>query len=295
MLYGNTEGCIIRASLRGTRTPMPTFSDKLAEASKRNNSLLCVGLDPDPALMPEMEVAAFNRAIVEATQDLVCAYKPNLAFYEALGMKGFEALRETIDCIPSHIPIVGDCKRGDIGNTARAYAGAMFEQWGFDAVTVSPYLGWDSIEPYCRYEDKGVLVLCRTSNKGGADFQDLSFQGPDGVSLPLYEWVATKVQEWDTRGNLGLVVGATQPEELRRARELCPDMPILVPGIGTQAGDLAAAVRYGTDRDGMKAMISSSRKVLYASRGSDFADAAREACVSLRDQMQEALASRSSA
>ena len=271
---------------------MSTFVEKLVEASKRNGSLLCVGLDPDPALMPKVDVATFNRAIVEATQDLVCAYKPNLAFYEALGMEGLEALRETIDCIPDHIPVIGDAKRGDVGNTAKAYARAMFETWGFDAVTVHPYIGWDSVEPFWQYSDRGVLVVCRTSNPGESDFQSLPTLADSEGPLPLYERVALKVREWDTQGNLGLVVGATHPKELRRVRELCPDMPILVPGIGAQAGDLSSAVRYGVDRSGQKAIIASSRQVLYASRGPDFAQAAREVCSSLRAEMQAALADR---
>ncbi|MBF8299389.1 MAG: pyrF, partial [Dehalococcoidia bacterium] len=145
---------------------MSSFVDKLLAAADSNRTLLCIGLDPDPALMPHNDVAAFNRAIIEATSDLVCAYKPNLAFYEALGMDGLKALKETIDMIPKHIPVIGDAKRGDIGNTSAAYAKAMYEVWGFDAVTVHPYIGWDSIEPFARYKDKGVLVLCRTSNPG---------------------------------------------------------------------------------------------------------------------------------
>ena len=275
---------------------MPTFVEKLVEASERNGSLLCVGLDPDPASMPDVDVATFNRAIVEATQDLVCAYKPNLAFYEALGLEGLAALRKTIDCIPDHIPVIGDAKRGDVGNTAGAYARAMFEQWGFDAVTVHPYIGWDSVEPFWRYSDKGVLVVCRTSNTGGSDFQRLpTHAGPDdlaGEPRPLFERVAMKVGQWDTQGNLGLVMGATHPEELRWAREQCPEMPILIPGIGAQVGDLAAAVRFGADRNGQKAIVSSSRQILYASKQGDFAQAARDVAQSLRAQMQETLAER---
>ena len=270
-----------------------TFVEKLIAATKRNGSLLCVGLDPDPASMAVKDVGAFNRAIIEATQDLVCAYKPNLAFYEALGMPGLEALRETIDAIPRDIPVIGDCKRGDVGNTAAAYAKAMFEGWGFDAVTLHPYIGWDSVEPFARYEDRGVFVLCRTSNPGEGDFQRLStLVGESSEARPLYERVALATRLWNTNGNLGLVVGATHPDELRKVRALCPDMPLLIPGVGAQGGDLAAAVRNGVDRQGQLAVISSSRQVLYASQGADFAQAARKVAMETRRQMREALAAR---
>lgn len=269
---------------------MPTFVEKLLAAAKTNQSLLCVGLDPDPTLMPIKDVAAFNKAIIQATSDLVCAYKPNLAFYEAMGMDGLRALQETIAAVPRHIPVIGDAKRGDIGNTAVAYAQAMFEFWGFDAVTVAPYIGWDSIEPFAKYKDRGVLILCRTSNPGQSDFQKLPVQGSSGKQVALYEEVAMKIRAWDTGGNLGLVVGATHPDELRQVRAMCPDQPILIPGVGTQGGDLKLAVHYGTDKHGGKAIINSSRGVLYASKGKDFAEAARAAALDVRTQMQKALA-----
>ena len=271
---------------------MPSFVDKLLAAAKTNQSLLCVGLDPDPALMPIKDVATFNKAIIEATSDLVCAYKPNLAFYEALGLDGLKALKETVEAVPGHIPVIGDAKRGDIGNTAVAYARAMFDYWGFDAVTVAPYIGWDSIEPFAKYRERGVLILCRTSNPGQSDFQKLSVDGTFGRPVPLYEKVAMKVREWDAHGNLGLVVGATHPDELRQVRGLCPDQPILIPGVGTQGGDLKLAVHYGTDKNGGKAIINSSRGVTYASRGKDFAEAARAAASDMRSQIQRASADR---
>ena len=274
---------------------MPTFVEKLLAASMTNKSLLCVGLDPDPALMPIPDVAAFNRTIIEATSDLVCAYKPNLAFYEALGMDGLMALRATVEAVPRYIPIIGDAKRGDIGNTAVAYAKAMFEVWGFDAVTVHPYIGWDSIEPFARYRDRGVLILCRTSNPGQSDFQKLSVHGPSGRQGPLYEQVAAKVKEWDTYGNLGLVVGATHPDELRMVREICPDQPILIPGVGAQGGDLKQAVHLGTDKNGNNAIINSSRGIIYAGKGKAFAQAARAAALEVRSQMQQALAGKPAA
>ena len=259
------------------------FVDKLLAASHRNDSLLCVGLDPDPGLMPEIDILAFNKAIIDATADLVCAYKPNLAFYEALGIGGLKILQETVAYIPSHITIIGDGKRGDIGNTAKAYAKALFVTFGFDAATVSPYLGFDSVEPFIEYKDKGVFILCRTSNSGAVDFQSLV----DSHGMPLYEAVARKAKEWNTRDNIGLVVGATYPEELKAIRQLCPEMSLLIPGIGAQGGDLASTVEYGIDAQGEKAIIAVSRQVLYASRGKDFAQAARSSAKELRDSINK--------
>ncbi|MBE0415555.1 MAG: orotidine-5'-phosphate decarboxylase [Dehalococcoidia bacterium] len=256
------------------------FLEKLLQAARTNRSLLCIGLDPDPELMPGVEVLQFNRAIVDATSDLVCAYKPNLAFYEALGIEGIRALEKTIAYIPEAIPIIGDAKRGDVGSTARAYARALFETFGFDAATVNPYLGYDSLEPFIEYKQKGVFILCRTSNKGSADFQNLVIS-----ESRLFEIVAQRAREWNKYGNLGLVVGATYPQELRRVRQLCPEMLLLIPGIGAQGGDLANAVRYGVDARGEKAIISSSRQVIYASSGKDFAMAARGAALKLRDEI----------
>jgi orotidine-5'-phosphate decarboxylase len=257
------------------------FFEKLQQASARNQSLLCVGLDPDPALMPIPDVAAFNRAIVEATSEYVCAYKPNLAFYEALGEKGYAALRETLKAIPAGIPIIADAKRGDIGNTAKAYARALFDELGFDAATVNPYLGGDAVEPFLQYEDKGVIILCRTSNPGARDLQDMAVDG-----RPLFERVAEMAKGWNTRGNVGLVVGATYPEELGRVRELCPEMTFLVPGVGAQGGDIAAVMANGLDANGAGLVINASRQVLYASKSKDFAKAAGEAARTLRNEIQ---------
>ncbi len=259
------------------------FIDKLLAASRKNQSLLCVGLDPDPALMPEVNITEFNKAIIAATSDLVCAYKPNLAFYEALGIPGLEALEQTIDCIPDNIPIIGDAKRGDIGNTARAYAKGLFEAFNFDAVTINPYLGFDSIEPFMTFQDRGIFILCRTSNPGAADFQDLT--GPDGK--PLYQLVAEKARQWNTTGNIGLVVGATYPQELEIIRKLCPEMPLLIPGIGAQGGDLVQVVRDGIDAHGEKAIIAVSRQVLYASSGKDFSQAAQRVAQDLRTKIND--------
>jgi len=256
------------------------FIDKLLNTSRKNKSWLCIGLDPDPELTPGVDVLQFNKAIIEATCDLVCAYKPNLAFYEALGIEGLAILEKTIKYIPGDIPVIGDAKRGDIGNTAKAYARALFPVLGFDAATVNPYLGLDSIEPFINYQDKGVFILCRTSNRGATDFQNLHIDG-----LPLYEVVAQKAKEWNIYGNIGLVVGATYPEELKKVRSICPEMPLLIPGIGAQGGDLASAVGYGVDAQGEKAIINVSRQVLYASKEKDFAQAARNMAEKIRKQI----------
>jgi orotidine-5'-phosphate decarboxylase len=263
-----------------------SFLEKLLNAARKNKSLLCVGLDPDPGLMPEkVDVLEFNRAIIETTSDLVCAYKLNLAFYEALDDDGFYVLKDTIKYIPEDIPVIGDAKRGDIGNTAKAYARAIFKNLNCDAATVNPYLGFDSIVPFIDYREKGVFILCRTSNAGAQDFQSLRCEEAGAAPRPLFEIVAQKAAEWNTHGNIGLVVGATYPEELRLIREAHPGMPLLIPGIGAQGGDLALAVRYGVDSKGERAIINSSRQIIYASAGKDFAQAARRVALRLRDQI----------
>jgi orotidine-5'-phosphate decarboxylase len=258
------------------------FIDKLLNTSRKNKSWLCIGLDPDPELMPRADVLQFNKTIIESTSDLVCAYKPNLAFYEALGAEGLAIQEKTIKYVPDDIPVIGDAKRGDIGNTARAYARALFSVLGFDAATVNPYLGFDSIEPFINYQDKGVFILCRTSSKGASDFQNLSTNG-----LPLYEAVARKAKEWNTYGNIGLVVGATYPEELKKIRSICPEMPLLIPGIGAQGGNLASAIAYGMDARGENAIINVSRQILYASKEKDFARAARNVAEQIRNQIND--------
>ena len=260
------------------------FIDNLLNTSRKNKSLLCIGIDPDTKLMPRIDILEFNKSIIDATCDLVCAYKPNLAFYEVLGTEGLTILEKTIKYIPSEIPIIGDAKRGDIGNTARAYAKTLFSLLNFDAATVNPYLGFDSIEPFINYQDKGIFILCRTSNKGALDFQNLCVEG-----LPLYEVVAQKAKEWNVYGNIGLVVGATYPEELKRIRSICPDMPLLIPGIGAQGGDLASAVGYGADAKGEKAIINVSRQILYASKEKGFAEAARNTAEKIRKQINSYL------
>lgn len=274
---------------------MSAFLERLDSACEANRSLLCVGLDPDPAQMPISDVAAFNKAIVEATHNLVCAYKPNLAFYEALGLEGLRALEQTIEHIRNVAPgvlLIGDAKRGDIGNTAEAYARAMFDVWGFDATTVNPYGGQDAVQPFLDYRDKGVIVWCRSSNPGAGEIQNPAITPPDGSeSRPLYEWVAVRASVWNDAGNVALVVGATYPAELARVRELCPEMPILIPGVGAQEGVLEKSVLSGTDSRGRRAIISASRGVLYASSGSDFAEAASRAAGNLRDSINSVLQS----
>jgi orotidine-5'-phosphate decarboxylase len=261
------------------------FFLKLNEAVKKNHSLLCVGLDPDPALIhPGTCILDFNKALIDATADLVCAYKPNLAFYEAEGAAGWDMLRQTIEYIPSDIPVIADAKLGDIGNTAKAYARAIFDELGAGAVTVNPYLGFDAVEPFLDYKEKGIFILCRTSNAGATDFQGLKVDF-GGKETPLYQAVAKKSSDWNKSKNIGLVVGATYPDELKYLRLAYPDMPFLIPGVGAQGGDLKLAVQYGIDKRGAGIIINSARQILYASRDRDFAAAARKAALQLRDEI----------
>ena len=260
------------------------FDEKLNNATDKNNSLLCIGLDPDPELMPsKVGVFKFNKDIIDATSELVCAYKLNLAFYEALD-DGIDVLKRTIKYIPGDIPVIGDAKRGDIGNTGRAYAKAIFTTLGFDATTVNPYLGFDSVEPFIEYWDRGVFILCRTSNPSAVDFQNLHFE-TERTRLSLFEIVAIRAEQWNTHGNIGLVVGATYPEELKLIRQNHPDMPLLIPGIGAQGGDLASSVRYGVNALGRKAILTSSRQIIYASKEKDFAEAARRVAADLQERI----------
>ncbi len=266
------------------------FRENLEAAWERSDSMLCIGLDPEPSLMADGygadDVAAFNIAIIEATSDLVCAYKPNIAFYEGLGPeRGYAALRQTLAAIPPHVITLADAKRGDVEHTARAYVKALYDDLGFDAVTVNPYLGRDSVEPWIERADKSAFIVCRTSNPGGPDFQDLQVQSDSGAR-PLYEVVAARARSWDRHGNVGLVVGATYPDEMRRLRAICPDTTFLVPGIGAQAGSIEEAVRAGIDARGRGMLVSASRGVTYASKGADFAAAARAAALKLRDEIR---------
>ncbi len=267
------------------------FGDRLVAVVERNSSLLCVGLDPDVRRFPlhlqsrPNAIIAFNRAIIEATADLVCAFKPNLGFFLAHGEAGIQALVETRRMVPAHIPVILDAKVGDIASTAEAYARAYFDLWGFDAVTAHPFLGGDSLVPWLRYQDRAVFILAKTSNPGGGDLQDLVV-GEGSAREPLYLQVAARVARWQEQyGTCGLVVGATYPGQLGEIRQRCPDLPILVPGIGAQSGDLTATLGAGLDAQVSGLLINASRAVLYASNGEDFAEAARGAALHLRDQM----------
>ena len=255
------------------------FGEKLRAAAQRNGSLLCVGLDPQPQRLPVADSQQFLRTIIEATADLVCAFKPQLAFFEAEGLAGWRTLRAVLEAVPADIPIILDAKRGDVPHVAAAYAHACFDVLGADAVTVNPYLGGDSLRPFLDRPDHGAFVLCRTSNPGALDLQDLLVDGE-----PLYLRVADLARQWGApHGNAGLVVGATYPRELAAVRARCPDLPILLPGIGAQGGDLEAALQAGLDAEGGGLVVSASRSVLYASAGADFAAAARAEAQRLRD------------
>jgi uridine monophosphate synthetase len=251
------------------------FFDKLQSAIERTDSLLCVGLDPRPEYFASDGMLAFNQRIIDGTAALACAYKPNFAFYEAQGLKGLEALRQTIGLIHEKTGalVILDAKRGDIGPTAEAYAHAAFEVWGADAITLNPYLGHDSVLPFLTYPDKGVFVLCHTSNSSAEEFQAAHVGGQ-----ALYEVVARQATRWSTPESLGLVVGATYPEELATVRRIAPDSWFLVPGIGAQGGDLEATLRAGLRADGLGLIINSSRAIMLA-------DDPRQAALALRDRI----------
>lgn len=286
---------------------MTSFVDRLYNTQRANKSLVCVGLDPDPSRMPVSDVFEFNKAIIDATKDLVCAFKPNLPFYESLGIDGLKALEKTIAHIRSVAPdviVLGDGKRGDIASTNVHYAKALFEVWGFDAATVNAYAGGESLEPFFGYKDKGVLVWCRSSNPGAKEFQDIVVDSSRLLprterngevqqtvgKIPLFEWMAERASEWNENGNVGLIVGATYPEELRSVRSHCANMPILIPGVGTQGGDLENSVKLGIDEGRPNIMISSSRGIIFASANPDsFEKAAREAAGNLREQINRIL------
>ncbi|MGE0114618.1 MAG: orotidine-5'-phosphate decarboxylase [Steroidobacteraceae bacterium] len=264
------------------------FVDKLRVRWTASDSLLCVGLDPDPARLPAplrdrpQAIFEFNKAIIDATHDLVCAYKPQIAYFAAQSAE--DQLLQTMEYLRiqyPHIPVILDAKRGDIGSTAEQYALEAFTRYQADAVTVNPYLGGDSIVPFTRYQDKGVIILCRTSNAGAQDLQDLQVNNE-----PLYVHLARKVAtQWNGNGNCLLVVGATWPRQMQQIRAVVGDMPLLVPGVGAQGGDVQALVTAGKTADGTGLIISSSRAVLYASAGEDFAQAARSVARASRDEI----------
>jgi len=270
------------------------FIQSLNAAWAKNNSLLCVGLDPDPAKFPAHlkgkpdAIFEFCTSIADATADLVCCFKPQIAYFAAQRAEDqLEALIAHIHATHPGIPVILDAKRGDIGSTAEQYAVEIFERYQADAITVNPYMGRDSVDPYLAYADKGVILLCRTSNPGGSDLQFLDV-GTVGQPEKLYERVASLVaSEWNTTGQCALVVGATFPGEIARVREIVGDMPLLVPGIGAQGGDVEATLIAGRtakgDQPGTGLMINSSRAILYAGKGEDYAAAARQAALETRD------------
>jgi orotidine-5'-phosphate decarboxylase len=263
-----------------------TFLERLHAAARANESWLCIGLDPDPALAPPGQltddpaewVPRFLGEIVAVTRDLVCCYKPNLAFFEALGLPGQRALRTVLKALPGDIPVLIDAKRGDTPQTMRAYARAIFDELGADAVTVNPFLGRDSLEPFFDYADRGVFVLCKTSNPGAGEIQDLVVEGGE----PLFLRVVRRAMTWDKHGTLGLVVGATYPAAVAAVRRIAPRAPILLPGVGAQAGDLERSVQAGIDADGGGAIVNASRTILYASSEANWQTAARREAENLR-------------
>ncbi len=270
------------------------FMSSLQAAWQRNDSLVCVGLDPEPSKFPAHlhgdpdAIFDFCRAIVDATADLVCAFKPQIAHFAAHGAEGaLQRLIAHIHAAHPGVPVILDAKRGDIGSTAQHYAIEAFDRYRADAVTVNPYLGRDSVQPFLDRADKGVIILCRTSNPGSRDLQDLEVGG-----RKLYQHVAeTVASDWNANGNCALVVGATWPQELADVRARVGDLPLLVPGIGAQGGDVEAVVRNGRTANGTGLMISSSRAILYADSGDDFAEAARAAATALRENINRCRAS----
>ncbi|MEY4884110.1 MAG: orotidine-5-phosphate decarboxylase [Pseudomonadota bacterium] len=275
------------------------FTDMLRTAERQNGSMLCVGLDPEPAKFPQAlrgdasKIYDFCAAIVDATADLVMAFKPQIAYFAANRAEDqLERLMAHMRRTAPQVPIILDAKRGDIGSTAEQYAKEAFERYGADAVTLSPFMGFDSIQPYLRYHGKGAFLLCRTSNPGGDDLQNQRLAGVPGEPL-LYEHIAQLAQgPWNLNGQLGLVVGATYPAEIERVRAVAPTLPLLIPGVGAQGGDATATVRAGwcgtLDHTTAPIVVNSSRAILYASSGDDFAARARDEAVKTRHSLQSA-------
>jgi orotidine-5'-phosphate decarboxylase len=276
-----------------------TFLEQLQQAERTNQSMLCVGLDPEPSKFPAQfkddasKIYDFCAAIVDATADLVISFKPQIAYFAAHRAEDqLEKLMQHMRATAPHVPVILDAKRGDIGSTAAQYAIEAFERYGADAVTLSPFMGFDSVQPYLAYHGKGAFLLCRTSNPGGDDFQAQRLSSVAGEPL-LYEHIAKLAQgEWNTNGQLGLVVGATYPNEIERVRKVAPHVPLLIPGVGAQGGDAVATVKAGWKQVNGETtapiIVNSSRAVLYASSGADFADAARKVAIQTRDLLQTA-------
>ena len=278
-----------------------TFLDMLERAERQNNSMLCVGLDPEPTKFPDRikgdahKIYDFCAAIVDATADVVNSFKPQIAYFAAHRAEDqLEKLIAHMRRVAPHVPVILDAKRGDIGSTAEQYAIEAFERYGADAVTLSPFMGWDSVAPYLKYHGKGAFLLCRTSNPGGDDLQNQRLASVEGQPL-MYEHIAKLAQgPWNLNGQLGLVVGATYPKEIERVRELAPTVPLLIPGVGAQGGDAVATVKAGLRVSGEQTtgpiIVNSSRAILYASKGDDFADAARRVALQTRETLQAARA-----
>jgi orotidine-5'-phosphate decarboxylase len=271
-----------------------TFLEMLQSAQRRNGSMLCVGLDPEPTRFPAglkdnaARIFDFCARIVDATGDLAIAFKPQIAYFAAHRAEGqLEDLMRHMRASFPHVPVILDAKRGDIGSTAEQYAREAFERYGADAVTLSPFMGFDSVQPYLKYPEKGAFLLCRTSNPGGDDLQNQRLASIEGQPL-LYEHVARLAQgPWNLNGQLGLVVGATYPAEIERVRALAPTLPLLIPGVGAQGGDAVATVKAGWRADG-PIVVNSSRAILYASPAADFAEAARREALRTRDLLERA-------
>ena len=259
------------------------FFEQLEARSREADSIVCVGLDPDFRKHRVEDIAAFNKAIIDTTAEFAACYKPNIAFYEQFGIPGLQALEQTLRAIPAAIPVICDAKRGDMGNTAEAYARALFETWGFGAATVNGYQGSDAVAPFLAYPEKAIFVLCRTSNPGSREFQEQRLEN----GRLLYQHVALTATSWSA--NVGLVVGATAPSELADVRNLVPETPLLVPGVGVQGGNPEEVVRSAGYRPG-KIVVNASRSILYASEGPDFAKAAGAAARQLRDELRAAAA-----
>lgn len=270
-----------------------SFMSALKQRWDQANTLVCVGLDPEPAKFPAKfandpdAVFHFCRDIVDATAPYVCAFKPQIAHFAALAAESsLHRLIAHIHAAHPGVPVILDSKRGDIGSTAQHYAAEAFDRYGADAVTANPYLGRDSVQPFLDRADKGVVILCRTSNPGARDLQDLPIRAENGIDRPLYQHVAeTIARDWNTHGNCALVVGATWPDQLREVRAIVGDLPFLVPGVGAQGGDVEAVVTNAKTADGAGLIVSSSRAILYASSGDDYAEAAANAARALRDEI----------
>lgn len=262
------------------------FNEQLNQICQQRDTLVCVGLDVDLNKIPKFILKKsdpqvyFSHAIIDATIEFTAAYKINSAFFEACGTKGWEAMAKIARYLPENVIKIADAKRGDIGNTSKMYARAFFKEMNFNAITVNPYLGNDAVAPFLENEENGVFILCHTTNKGAADFQKFS----DGKTA-LFELVAEKVLQWNTRENCGLVVGATFPEEMKHVRNIAPDLPFLVPGLGAQGGDFDLAIKYATNEQKQGAIFNFSRSIIYGSSGENFAEIAGEKTKQMRDEI----------